>query len=271
MDADQRLKLVRRKIERADEHIANLKNVIKWFLDSKPYKIGTRRNPETRQLVYYLTSVAGTPHSFAAITGDILMNLRSALDHLAQSLYLVGTGGQDGFRDKTAFLISPSAKDFESGLPRKVEGMRQEAIDAIRALQPYKGGNGEDLWTFHRLNNIDKHRMIVTVGASFRSLNLGPMMMKMVRDGLPADWPGKHDIPDLDLFLRPADTMFPLKQGDELFIDAADAEPNEKTEFRFEIVIHEPGVLEGQPILETLIGFRDRVSNIVDAFRPLLG
>jgi hypothetical protein len=141
--------------------------------------------------------------------------------------------------------------------------MRQNAIDAIRALQPYGGGNGEDLWTFNRLNNIDKHRMIVTVGSMFTSVNVGPTFMQQMRDAHPG-----RNFPDMDFFLRPADNLFPLKTGDKLYI--TDGKENEKTNFTFQVAINEPEVIEGKPLLETLIGFRDRISNIVDGFKPLL-
>jgi hypothetical protein len=189
-------------------------------------------------------------------------------------MYLVGTGGTKGYRDKTSFLISPSAKDFKSGLPRIVVGMRQDAIDAIRALEPYVGGKGADLWPFHRLNNIDKHRLIVTVGSSFRSVGLGPIMERMFKSAVPAEkfasmQPHMKTLA-ADLFIRPADNLFPLKAGDELFVDAPDAEEHKDMQFRFEVVIHEPGVIEGKPILETLVQFRDRVNGIIEAFRPCL-
>ena len=61
-----------------------------------------------------------------------------------------------------------------------------------------------------------------------------------------------------------------LEPGKELFIDAADAEPNEKMQFRFDVAIHEPGLIEGGPIVETVVGFRDRISDIVNAFKPCL-
>src|SRR4029078_6521508 len=126
-------------------------------------------DPESRKLIYYLTSVDPVPASFAIIAGDTLHNLRSALDHLAQQLYLVGTGGANGYRNQTSFLIANSAKEFNSGLAGKIQGMRQDPHDDIRVLEQYKGGKGEDLWVLHRLNNIDKHRLIVTVGSSFQS------------------------------------------------------------------------------------------------------
>jgi hypothetical protein len=132
--------------------------------------------------------------------------------------------------------------------------MRQDAIDAIRALEPYKGGKGEDLWVLHRLNNIDKHRLIVTVGSSFQSVDLGAYITQRMAKAFPDNFPG--GLPHIELFMRPADTLFPLKTGDELFIDAPDAEANEKMNFRFNIAVNEPGVIEGKPLLETLVEFR---------------
>src|SRR5438132_5583994 len=51
---------------------------------------------------------------------------------------------------------------------------RQDATSgaAIDALRPYKGGN-DVLWQLHELNNVDKHRLILTVGSALRSTDLG--------------------------------------------------------------------------------------------------
>jgi hypothetical protein len=227
MTTEERLALVRLKIERADKHIADLNAAIQSFFGSNPYKIGIKRDPDTRKLIYYVESVQPVPVIVAAVAGDALHCLRDALDHLAQQLYLVGTGNAKGYRDKTSFPISPSAKDFKSGLARKVEGMRKDAIDAICALEPYAGGNGADLWTFHRLNNIDKHRLIITVGASFRSVDIGAHMRAFVEKTL------GETVPAMPLFVRAADNLFPLEAGKELLVGAPDEEPNEKMQFRF--------------------------------------
>jgi hypothetical protein len=265
MTADQRLALIRPKIERADKHIQDLKAAVRSFLDSQPYKIANKRDLETRKLLYYVVSVDLVPASIATIAGDILHCLRDSLDHLTQQLYLVGTGDGKGYRDQTTFPIMPSAKVFKTELAKRVEGMRQDAVDMIKGLEPYKGGQGEDLWVFNRLNNIDKHRLIVTVGSAFRSMDIGAVAAQKFNQAFP-----QIQMPELSLFMRPADNKFPLKAGDELFIDAADAEVNEKIKFCFEVAIHEPGVIDGKPLVETLVQFRGRVSGIVDAFRPCL-
>ena len=264
MTPDERLALVRLKIERADKHIDDLKTAVRSFFDANPYKVSHRRDTDTRKLIYYVESAQPVPIIVAAIAGDALHCLRDTLDHLTQQLYLVGTGNAKGYRDQTSFLISKNAKDFKSTLPGKVQGMRKDAVDAIRALEPYPGGKGADLWTLHRLNNIDKHRLILTVGSAFNSVNVGPLMTGEMEKA-----PGRA-IPALDLFIRPADNLFPLEAGKELLIDPPDAQPNEKIQFRFDVAIHEPGLIEGQPIVETVVTFRARISDIVNAFKPCL-
>ncbi|MDZ7654070.1 MAG: hypothetical protein U5L03_16725 [Burkholderiaceae bacterium] len=79
------------------------------------------------------------------------------------------------------------------------------------------------------------------------------------------------NMPALDLFLRPADRLFPLKDGDELFIDGPDAEPNEKLEFRFEVSFGEEGIAFGVPIVETLASLVKLVEGIPPRFESHLG
>ena len=264
MPADERLALIQVKIERAKEHIINLNSAIRTFFDSTPYQVSTKRDPQTRKLIYYVSGIQPTPTCFATITGDVIQNLRSALDHLAQQLFLVGTNGVTPGRH-VYFPIERNAAEYKSQLLRKVKGMRQDAIDALNAIEPYKGGKGHMLWVLQELNNIDKHRLLVTVGSSFQSVNIGAHMrpmMQMNAAGIP--------FPKMDLYVRPADNLFPLKVGDELFIDAVDAEVNKEMDFRFNIALSEPGVLEGAALLDTLQYFSDLVNNTVLLFKPCL-
>jgi len=78
------------------------------------------------------------------------------------------------------------------------------------------------------------------------------------------------NMPSIDFFIRPADGMFPLKTGDELFIDGPDAEPNDKLQFRFEVAFGEQGIVFGAPILETLSSMIKLVEGIPPKFEPHL-
>src|SRR5207253_1434562 len=152
--ADERLALIRVKIQRATEHLRNLETEVRAFLTTNPYVVGTKREPQTRKLIYYVESVSATPITIPAIASDMLQNLRSALDHLAYQLILAG--GAIPSR-QTCFPIFDTETGYRTMDSRKVMGMQQHAIQAIDALKPYQGGN-DVLWLLHRLNNVDKHR-----------------------------------------------------------------------------------------------------------------
>lgn len=265
MTADEWFDIINTKVERAKEHISDLETEIRSFLATNPYVIGTKRNPQTRQLIYYVVSVQDTPIRLSLITGDVLHNLRSALDHLACRLICVG-GGTPTKQSAFPTTDTDSPQEYESNRTRKVKGMRQDAIDSIDALKPYKSGN-DTLWRLHRLNNFDKHRLLITVGSAFQAVDIASVMLKAMRTAAPDHMDG---ITLQSLFIRPADPLCPLKAGDELFIDSPDAEENTEMKFAFNIALNEPGVIEGEPLIETLQGMTDAVYNIILGFKPML-
>ncbi len=249
------------KVERAKQHIRDLNTEIRAFLDGQPYTISTKNDLQTRKLIYYVADVRSVPLSIAAITGDVIQNLRSALDHLAYELVVVGTGSA-GPHTRVYFPIFSSASKYEAGEDAHTKGMRKDAIDAIDAVKPYNGGN-DTLWKLHELNRIDKHRLLLTAGSHFQSVDLGAYLSQQFRSMTGRDYP------TLSVFVRPADRMFPLKTGDELFIDPPGAEVNKEMKFTFEVAINEPTIVESQPIIETVHQMADLVDNLIPIFEPL--
>lgn len=159
MDGDERLRLIRAKVERARKHVNDVESEVRTFLATTPYVVGTKKDPETRKPVHYLSSVRVPPTSAAAITGDAIQNLRSALDHLVHHLIQVGTGQPGPFRH-SEFPIFDSATDYYAKKDPKLKGARPGAVEAVDALEPYKGGN-DTLWQIHALNLVDKHRFLI--------------------------------------------------------------------------------------------------------------
>src|SRR5260370_31195217 len=99
-----------RKIDRATHLKKELEEALRSFFASDPYKIKTKRDPRSQQLIYYVTKVDEVPDEIALITGDIIQNLRSALDHLAYQLFTLGPGnGTNGRR--IYFPIAENAAD----------------------------------------------------------------------------------------------------------------------------------------------------------------
>jgi hypothetical protein len=116
MTADERLAPIRVKVERAKEHIRDLEAEVSSFLSTNPYMVGTKRDPQTRRLIYYLVSVRNPSPRISAIIGDVIHNLRSALDHLAYQLVLAG-GARPS--TQTYFPISEDATKYKAESPKK--------------------------------------------------------------------------------------------------------------------------------------------------------
>lgn len=270
MSAQDRLELVSVKVDRAKEHLSMLAADVRTYLASKPYDVATKRVSDSRRLVYFVASVRPTPHRLSAILGDAIHNLRSALDHLAYQLVWVGSGKRPS--SHVYFPIADDRTKYIEQRRRQMKGATPAAIATLDSLAPYKGGN-DDLWRLHRLDNVDKHRVLLTSGSALRSINLGALMLEQaLRHFVPPPEADKLlETHRLDLFFRPADRMFPIKVGDELLVDAPDAETSEKLEFRFEVAFGEEGVALGEPILETLSTLLQAVEAIPPKFESHLG
>ena len=264
---DERLKHVTLKVKRAKEHITELETETRRFLDTDPYKVGTKHDPQTRELVYYVTSVEPTPDCLSLIAGDAIQCLMSALDHLAYQLVCSDTGDNPPNPSRIYFPIADSPSEYESRKGGKVKGASQDTIDAIDALKPYKGGN-DLLWMLYKLNNVEKHRLLLTVGSQAAGVHLGDMITTSGVDFFPPEV--LEGFEAMTVFLNPADKGFPLKEGFELLRVPADAEPNPKQKFRFQVAFSESGVAEGKPLLETLHQLANLVEGIVTALTPRL-
>lgn len=264
---DERLKHVTLKIKRAKDHIVDLERQLRAFIDSGPYKAGAKHDPQTRKLVYYIKSAEPTPDCLPLIAGDAIQNLMSALDHLAYQIVCRDTGDNPPNPNWIYFPIADDAAKYETKKSGKINGARPESFDAIDALKPYRGGN-DLLWTLYRLNNIEKHRLLLTVGAQVVGMNLGQLMAGHVSSTLGPE--AAAALESMNLFLIPDNKGFPLKPGFELYIGAVDEKPNPKQQFRFDVVLSEPGIVDGKPLLETLNQFTTLVDNIVTTLTPRL-
>jgi hypothetical protein len=167
LDATDRMILVRVKIERAKKHLGDL--AAKILALSHTTIIARDANGGAPPS--HFKRVPTLSFDVVAIAGDVVHNLRSALDHLAMQLAIVGsTESGRPLTEKEIrqieFPIAETDAKYESDKARKVKGMRPEAVKALDMLKPYKGGN-DPLWRIHELDNIDKHRALFTTAHDF--------------------------------------------------------------------------------------------------------
>ncbi|MEA2998554.1 MAG: hypothetical protein QOK17_387 [Sphingomonadales bacterium] len=134
---------------------------MKAFFDSKPYELFPEQDPNTGEHVYRVRVHKCVPDEFSIIVGDVVHNLRSALDQLVCGLVRANrkqvTGGN-------GFPIMGSRKSFEDAAVGKLKNVGAKADRFIRRLKPYKGGNAS-FWLLSELDNMDKHNAIVPVAA----------------------------------------------------------------------------------------------------------
>ncbi|MEP6912345.1 MAG: hypothetical protein ABI923_06300 [bacterium] len=211
--------------------------------------------------------------------------MRSALDHLAWFLVEIGCAANNIKLSKTErkqigfpIIDTDSSKEYEASRKRKVKGMTQAAIDAIDATKPYKGGN-DCLWRLNQLNNIDKHRFLVAAGGQLAHLE-APRFLRRAIFGKMVEDKGGTVPPNIDLgrssftFNIVPDSQFrkcPLEEGDELVSGFSSfLDKDEQVEFTFAIVFNEPGVIECESMLPTLMQMLQFVNDLILSFRPLL-
>jgi hypothetical protein len=103
---------------------------------------------------------------WGVMIGEIVHNLRSALDHLAYQLVLTGECGQTLPRQRWRniyFPICDRKSDFRGQLAEKLPGVGLRQLALIEREQPYKTYYVIDRSPLRRLrilSNTDKHRVV---------------------------------------------------------------------------------------------------------------
>lgn len=151
----------RLKIERAKEHINDLQRRISAFEQSDVYSTVIQNDPNTGNNILYIVMADALPDEFALIIGDALHNLKAALDLLVNEVVYTRLGLYDDF---TRFPVRDTREKLviatNGGLVREASKAVTDFI--VNTVKPYRGGN-DAFWALHRLNILDKHRLLLPV------------------------------------------------------------------------------------------------------------
>ena len=102
---------IRAKVTRAKQHVQDFQLGLQAFYDSAPYEVRTNDDPQAGKRIYYMAKADRVPYELATIAADIIQNLRSPLDHIANALVLDARGGAPPDW-KVYYPISGSAADY---------------------------------------------------------------------------------------------------------------------------------------------------------------
>jgi len=255
------------KAKWAHDHINDLYGALEDFFDPHPYVVTVDKEAQPGNIVYiYAGCVSqGTDNPFPVAVhghvGDALYNLRSALEHLAWQLVLAngetpGTG--TGFP-----ILDLSAKDSDSLFNRKVRGMRNETVEAIARLKPYKGANNL-LWLLHQLNGIDKHHELLGIGTA----HVGQTHLPSKQREIEAAWRSMHPHGNASFIstrMTPTPHVKVLEAGDILrVVPEEEYDPN--MQFQFQVTFAIPGIAEAKSAIDTLKEMERVVVGIIADF-----
>jgi hypothetical protein len=166
---------VRDKIRRAQFHLDTINAALTLTLGTTPesetFTIDT--DPEGTQWIARFRKIDPLDPSLPLIIGDCIHNLRSALDHLVYQLAVLN-GSSASAAEKTAFPIclrETGPNGFNDRVRTSLKPfVSAAALAEIENSQPYRAysvPNEADIWVLHKLDIIDKHRLLLVARDQF--------------------------------------------------------------------------------------------------------
>ena len=158
------------KVGRAKEHFDALRREVTAFDGREPYERWLEYEDytdEVREYTVFAVVEEEPPSRLGVIAGDVIQNLRSALDHLVWAYTGPGLRGTD-----TGFPIVARPRNFEASAAKRIPGVSEAVRALIERSQPYHWGSARrdhPLFILKNLSNIDKHRTLLPVALARRN------------------------------------------------------------------------------------------------------
>jgi hypothetical protein len=182
------------KLDRAKKHLNELKDCIARFSETEFYSISPHVKADTGQPIVRVT-VQPLPKDIPLMIGDVVHNLRSALDILWNTMILRITG----IESETGFPIRQKWEELNGTIGAANEVVTP-AVPTIKNIllndiKAYKDGNPA-IWYLNRLNRSDKHRLLIA------SVNITPFRHITAQDK------GHNTVMYTDVCFRPGTSEF---------------------------------------------------------------
>jgi hypothetical protein len=176
---------IRLKHDRAHDQLAYLDAGVRAFVESKPCTFRIEFDADRGELKIYVRELVAPPPIWGVLIGEVVHNLRSALDHLVWELVIHNTGAPPR-ATKSGFPIfnTEAGYDAKNHAPVLVQGVAADTAALIKSLNPFSTGEGakSPLWLLQKLSNFDKHRTLHLTSTLLRGANFSlPPLKPMVR------------------------------------------------------------------------------------------
>jgi hypothetical protein len=178
---------IRLKVERAEHVLDELYAAVVDYLSEHNYEVVGEYERERSEYVFRGRVTKATAY-LSVIAGDVVHNMRSALDHLAWQLALLTTPTP---YDLTQLPIALTPAEFSSKRGKAmIQDLTPEHRARIETFQPYNRSKERGasfapfaLRDLRFLSNTDKHRLLnATVARKTRQLQPRGLGVSIVRD-----------------------------------------------------------------------------------------
>ncbi|ANO03697.1 hypothetical protein PP571_06175 [Mycobacteroides abscessus] len=166
----------RKKLSRASVHLAELREAVEQFRIEHPYEFrpespGNEQGKPDVPITVMVVKAHPIPDDWALITGDILTNIRAALDHAV--FPHIRAKKPDLERNLIQYPIEDRKEQWEN----KKKWFKSPVTKVIGQSQPYRMGNdylGHPFRVLRELVNQDKHRDLVIASYAMSAFNVIP-------------------------------------------------------------------------------------------------
>ena len=238
------------KVQRAQRHIKEFDEAAERFFGRHPRQVTFQPHRKGDRYGFGVYERHAFPaRHLALIVGDVIHNLRTALDYLIAEC--ARSNGKT-FND-TAFPIVKRKADLEERLKSGVRKGGPVAVQLVRGSKPYERGN-RALYAIHKLDLADKHQLILPVACA---------VQVTVTAG------GWNNLPHADFtgVVRSTSNrgkFIPVAEGYEAAI------PTEMN-FTGEIVFARGRPLAGEPCIEALNNLALATTEVISRFEDAFG
>jgi hypothetical protein len=252
--SDPRLVGSRMKVGRANAHIDELDAAIAAGR-GRDYGVGRETQAAPAAVIFRARVDHVAMSRYGVVVGDVVHNLRSALDHAVWQLVLSNGGAPDR---RTVFPILRSTREYQERGRAALHGVSPTAESFVEAVQPFHtpdetlAPEASFLWVLNEMSNWDKHRVINVTAARIAGWTVtmtGGLTRNFVSAGMP----------------NPA-AFGPVEDGEVMHVidPGSDIAMDPDYEIKLGIAFAEGGPGRGQFAIPLLRGFSERVSTILD-------
>ena len=181
---DHPLDAITAKLERANEHILDVKQQVRTYLSTPPgpYTITSKLDDDRSTYRFYASGDPRPPLKIAIVAGEAIHQLRASLDHLVVALAKTNKG-KPPFKS-LQFPVCSKREKFKKAIAEgKIKGVSKSAFRRIVRTQPYHldAPTEHTLWAIHDFDIRDKHQLLLITTVAAR---LG---QSIEVDGSPSD------------------------------------------------------------------------------------